>query len=83
MASLLDKIKETGRKFDKAVIQPAVKRIKDPVGQFQKDTGRVVSEAGEFLDENIGKPLTGVVKDVKRSTAVSYTHLTLPTIYAV
>ena len=73
MASLLDKIKEAGRSFDKAVIQPAVKGIKDPVGQLQKNTGRVVSETGEFLDENIGKPLTGVVKDVKRATGLETT----------
>lgn len=73
MGNLLDKIKEAGRKFDKAVIQPAVKGVKDPLGQFQKNTGRVVSETGEFFDENIGRPVTGVVKDVKRATGFETT----------
>jgi len=73
MASLLDKIKQAGRSFDKAVIRPAVEGVKNPFGQLQKNTNRVVSEAGEFLDENIGRPVTGVVKDVKRATGFETT----------
>ena len=73
MANPWDKIKEAGRKFDKAVIQPAVNGIKNPVKAFQKNTGRVVSEAGEFLDENIGRPITEATKDVKRATGLEAT----------
>lgn len=73
MANLWDKIKQVGRSIDKAVIRPVVEGVKNPLGQLQKNTNRVVSEAGEFLDENIGRPITNVTKDVKRATGLEAT----------
>ncbi len=68
-------LQKAGKWVEEHVTKPAVQGIKDPLGQLQKNTGRVASEAGEFLDENIGRPISGVVKDVKRATGLEATPI--------
>jgi len=61
MASAWDTVKKWGREFDKAVIQPAVQGIKDPIGsaqkRFQTDIAEPIQAAGKSIDKAVFKPI--------------------------
>ena len=59
--SAWDTVKKWGREFDKAVIQPTVNHIKDPIGATKKDfennIAKPIQAAGKSIDKAVLKPI--------------------------
>jgi hypothetical protein len=71
-----DKLKQAGKWVEEKITQPFVQGIKDPVGAFKKNTSGAIDNTKEFLDENIGKPITdAVVKPIKRGLGLEETPI--------